>query len=316
MSFALNRRPAALIAVLVLAVIVAGFLLPWQRLGVEIVAVQRVLHDELVAALRAVKAHEAAALWGLIGVSLAYGVFHAAGPGHGKAVIATYVATSGQRLRQGLMLSVLSALAQGVTAIAVTGVAVWLLEQSLRQAQATALAVETVSFGLIGLVGVVLALAGAMALRRHPHAHHHRHDHHDHDCGHHCGHAHGPTAADLAGRQGWRRSAGVILAIGLRPCSGAILVLLFAHAMDMPLAGIAAVVAMSVGTAATVAALACLAVHARRWALASLARAQGGQGHLHHWIEGARLTGGLLIALIGFSLLWRALDGGLAPPPF
>ena len=68
--------------------------------------------------------------------------------------------------------------------------------------------------------------------------------------------------AQLERAGNWRTSLGVVFSIGLRPCSGAILVLVFARAVDLPLAGVAAVAAMSMGTAATVVMLATAAVYA------------------------------------------------------
>ena len=97
--------------------------------------------------------------------------------------------------------------------------------------------------------------------------HHHGHDHNDHGPGHvhdeHCGHSHGPTPDQLAGPGGWRRGLGAIVAVGLRPCSGAILVLVFALAQGLFWAGVLATFVMGLGTAITVATIAVLAVSAR-----------------------------------------------------
>jgi ABC-type nickel/cobalt efflux system permease component RcnA len=322
MSLALRRRPVGLVLLLALVAVAVALavLAPWPRIGGEIAALQRLLHGELVAALRAVKAHEAAALWTLIGVSFGYGIFHAAGPGHGKAVIATYLASNEQRLRQGLILAAAASAVQGVTAIAITGVVVWLLQQTLHQAQETAMTVEKMSFALIGLLGLMLAYGGAARLWRrssgpgHHHGHGHDHDEaHCHEPG--CGHAHGPGPQDLAAPPSWRRSLAVIVSVGVRPCSGAILVLLFAHALDLPWAGIAAVAAMTLGTAITVAALASLAVYARRWSLALVASRSGTGATLGQVADGIRLAGGVLVALLGFSLLLDAFTT-LQQPPF
>lgn len=322
MSLALRRRPVGLVLLLALVAVTVALavLAPWPRIGGEIAALQRLLHGELVAALRAVKAHEAAALWTLIGVSFGYGIFHAAGPGHGKAVIAAYLASNEQRLRQGLILSAAASAVQGLTAIAITGVVVWLLQQTLHQAQETAMTVEKVSFALIGLLGLVLAYGGTTRLWRRAsgqgHDHGHGHDHDEapcHEPG--CGHAHGPGPQDLGAPPSWRRSLAVIVSVGIRPCSGAILVLLFGHALDLPWAGIAAVAAMTLGTAITVAALACLAVYARRWSLALVASRSGTGATLGQVADGIRLAGGVLVALLGFSLLLDAFTT-LQQPPF
>src|SRR5260370_31397895 len=89
----------------------------------------------------------------------------------------------------------------------------------------------------------------------------------------HCGHSHSPVPSELAGPGGWRRGFGTIFAVGLRPCSGAILVLVFALAQGMFWAGIAATFVMGLGTAITVATIAVLAVSAK-----DLARPLSGAG--------------------------------------
>src|SRR5262249_38391744 len=102
----------------------------------------------------------------------------------------------------------------------------------------------------------------------HDHDHHHHHDHADHGHAHHhdeaCDHDHGPDPASLAGPGGWCRGLSAIFAVGLRPCSGAIIVLVFALAQGLFWAGAAATFVMGIGTAITVAAIATLAVGARR----------------------------------------------------
>src|SRR3546814_6917941 len=57
----------------------------------------------------------------------------------------------------------------------------------------------------------------------HPHEHEHVHAHRHADCG--CGHAHAPAADLVAGPLEWRKAVSAILAMGLRPCSGALIVL-------------------------------------------------------------------------------------------
>src|SRR5690606_24243066 len=104
--------------------------------------------------------------WPLIGLSLLYGIFHAAGPGHGKAVIAAYLGTSRTRLRRGIVLSVLSALAQGLAAILLVEVAAGLLGYSLRRTHGAGAQLENASFALVALLGAVLALKSAIMLYR------------------------------------------------------------------------------------------------------------------------------------------------------
>ncbi len=116
----------------------------------------------------------------------------------------------------------------------------------------------------------------------------------------HCGHSHGPAPAGLGGPGGWRRGLGAIFAVGIRPCSGAILVLVFALAQGMFWAGIAATFVMGLGTAITVAAIAVVAVSAKglaqRW---SSARAGGGVLIM----RGLEFSAAGLVLLFGLGLL-------------
>ena len=250
---------------------------------------------------------DGSAVWTLLGVSFLYGVFHAAGPGHGKAVISSYIVANNETWRRGVALSFASALVQAFVAIAVVGVAAAALGLTAKAMGDAVRWIEIASYALIALIGARLFLskgrlllaalaerAPAPAFAGHPHAHdhdpdhdhahgqahhvhqhhahhhdahdhhaHHAHHHHDHACGADCGHAHGPDPALLGGEGGWRRGLAAIFAVGLRPCSGAILVLVFALAQGLFWVGVAATLLMGIGTAITVAAIATLAVSAR-----------------------------------------------------
>jgi len=150
----------------------------------------------------------------------------------------------------------------------------------------------------------------------HGHSHHHHghghrdhgHDHHDHDDGHvhdeHCGHSHGPTPDQLAGPGGWQRGLGAIFAVGLRPCSGAILVLVFALAQGLFWAGIAATFVMGLGTAITVATIAVVAVSAKGLARRLSAGSEGGGALIMRGIEFGAAG---LVLLFGFGLLFGYL---------
>jgi len=102
----------------------------------------------------------------------------------------------------------------------------------------------------------------------------------------------------LAGAGGWRRGLAAILTVGIRPCSGAILVLVFALAQGLFWAGIAATFVMGLGTAITVAAIAVVAVFAKDVARRlSEGRDQGG---------GALIMRGIEFGAAGLVLLFGA----------
>jgi len=150
----------------------------------------------------------------------------------------------------------------------------------------------------------VPAIVGA-AHHHHGHGHDHGH-HHDHHAQHHvhdehCGHSHGPVPSELAGPGGWRRGFGTIFAVGLRPCSGAILVLVFALAQGMFWAGITATLVMGLGTAITVATIAVLAVSAKDLARRLSGASEGGGALI---MRGLEFGAAGLVLLFGVGLLF------------
>jgi ABC-type nickel/cobalt efflux system permease component RcnA len=74
-------------------------------------------------------------------------------------------------------------------------------------------------------------------------------------------------ARQFTGPFSWRRALAVVFSVGIRPCTGAVLVLVFALTQGLFWAGVAATFAMALGTAITVAVLATLALGSRELAL-------------------------------------------------
>jgi len=320
----------------------AAGILPESGLTAWIFAKQAAFYRSLSGFIRASK-DDGTAMWSLFGISFLYGVFHAVGPGHGKAVISSYLVANEETWRRGVVLSFVSAAIQSAVAIVVVAIAAVLLGATAKAIGLTVHVVEIVSYVLVILVGLRLLFVkgrgflmacreltsktapaaatassfeqgeashghepgpGATAMSSEqshddehahhvhdPHCHHHHgHEHHDHgphchnhdDHDHHAsawGHAHGPEPAELAGAGGWRRGLSAVIAVGLRPCSGAIIVLIFALAQDLFWTGVGATLLMGLGTAITVAAIATVAVGARNVAR-RIATARSGVGML------------------------------------
>jgi ABC-type nickel/cobalt efflux system permease component RcnA len=274
-------------------------------------------------AIRTAKS-DGSAVWTLLAISFAYGIFHAAGPGHGKAVISSYLVANQETARRGIVLSFASALMQSLVAVVIVAVCAWLLNATAKTMCGAEKAVEIASYALIVAFGARLvwikgggfiralqarqpAPALAMASHHHDHGHdHHHHDDHDHDHVHdeHHGHSHGPTPAELAGPGGWRRGFGAIFAVGLRPCSGAILVLVFTLAQGLFWAGIVATFVMGLGTAITVATIAVIAVSAKDLARRVSGASEGG-GAL--FMRGVEFAAAGLVLLFGAGLLFGYL---------
>jgi len=241
-----------------------------NSLFAQISAWQSHFYRQLTGAVRAWQADGTAA-WGLLGLSFAYGIFHALGPGHGKAVIASYVLANRQTARNGALLALLAALLQALVAITLVAIMAWLLNATAPQMNRATRWLETASYVLITLLGVWLVWTKALRpwlsrRRSHHHGHDmpeigHAHSGHDHDdCG--CGHVHVPSPEQVSGSLDWRKAGSAIFAMGLRPCSGALIVLVFALSQNFFAAGVAAALAMGLGTGLTVAALAVFAVMA------------------------------------------------------
>jgi nickel/cobalt exporter len=306
-----------------------------------IFAKQAEFYRQFSSLIRAAKADGSAA-WSLLGLSFLYGVFHAAGPGHGKAVISSYIVANDETWMRGVVLSFASALLQALVAVMVVGIAAALLSATATTMGRAVNVIEIVSYSLIILIGVRLlwvkgrafvsllqtlhrprAVGAAVTPHDHDHGHHdhahehvhhdHAHEHHHHDEGHAhhhhhhgeeeasaWGHAHAPEPEELAGPGGWKRGLSAILAVGLRPCSGAILVLVFALAQGLFWAGVASTFVMAVGTAITVATIASIAVAARAWAQ-RLADTRSGYGMLA--MRGIEVGAAVVIIAFGALLL-------------
>jgi nickel/cobalt transporter (NicO) family protein len=253
----------------------------------------------------------------LVGLSFAYGVFHAAGPGHGKAVISSYMLANEVELKRGVLLSFLSSILQGIVAILLVGAAFLFLRGTTVSMTDATRALEIGSYALITLFGAWLlfrklrpaerraSALGAQAVEVHDHHHAHGHHHHAGEVCSTCGHAHAPDPSLLKGeRFALREAWSAIVAVGLRPCSGALIVLSFALLNGLYLGGLLAVFAMSIGTAITVSTLATLAVTAKGAAVRF-----AGDGSAGYRIGTAiEIAGAALVMLLGALLLGASLQ--------
>jgi ABC-type nickel/cobalt efflux system permease component RcnA len=251
---------------------------------------QQSLQRHLATGVKSLKGEHAMAGAAMLALlSFVYGVVHAVGPGHGKMVISSYVVANEETVRRGVTISFIAAALQALTAVALVGVLAFALDASGLQINAWSNQLETVSYALIAAVGAWLlvtqlirlyrrsrdqseAKAGQHHYQAHDHHHHHHHHthghahhHHDHADGEACTHI--VDARELAGPFDWRKIVAVVFSVGIRPCTGAILVLIFALTQGVFWAGVAAAFAMALGTAITVAALATLALGSRELAL-------------------------------------------------
>ncbi|GLK80449.1 nickel/cobalt transporter [Methylopila turkensis] len=276
----------------------AGGLFAW------IAAWQASFYRALSAAIRAAKT-DPSAFATLAGLSFAYGVFHAAGPGHGKAVISSYLVATGEGLRRGVALSTLAALAQAVTAIAVVGLLAAVIGATSVAIGAATWWLEAASYAAILALGLALTWRKGRGLARALEGR----SSHVHGAA--CAHDHGVDPQLVEGRVDWRRAGAAVLAIGLRPCTGALVVLAFAAAQGIAWAGVAATFAMAAGTALTVAVIAAFAVGAKAAALRLASASPGAAGVV---VAALETVAALVILAFGALMLGGLLAGGAGSP--
>lgn len=356
---------------------------PLGRAWLWILQTQQRLNRDLVAAVRGMKTDPVGAALVLAWLSFGYGVLHAAGPGHGKAVISAYVLANERTVKRGILLSFLAAFFQALSALVIVGIlSVALKATSLTMKSAEAW-IETLSWALVAAVGAwllygqlrpIFARRAANADDAHVHAaapahthvataashaheakahhahahdgccghahghshdsghdhahgsgHHHGHDHahskaathapvtapapvaadhvHSEECG--CGHAHMPSPKDLQGPWSWKKALAIAVSVGIRPCTGAILVLLFAISQGLVWAGVMATFAMALGTAITVSALAALAVGSRE--LATKLAGGASSGWASTVATSAGIVGSSLVLFMGVAFFLASL---------
>lgn len=281
---------------------------------------QRGVNQQLSALLQQVAEHPAQAGLSLLAFSALYGVLHALGPGHGKVVIATWLATHPSRLKTGLWLTLSASLLQGAMAIALVTVVLTLLQLPARQLHLSGFWLEKGSYLLVGALGLLLCWRALVTLKTllrpaprftrfttaaQPHQH-------DERCG--CGHQHVPDDARLAHSGSVQARVAIVLSMGLRPCSGALMVLLFSKVIGVYGWGMAATMAMALGTSLTISALALL-VHSFRAAAVRLSQQRAPA--LWQRVGGATLAlSGGVILLIAAVVMWLSAlppGGGLRP---
>ncbi|MBR7889398.1 nickel/cobalt transporter [Marinomonas sp. A79] len=286
-----------------------------------VIAQQATFHRELVTLVRSIsKGGSPALLWGLISTSFFYGVFHAAGPGHGKAVISAYMLASKAPLRRGISLAFLCAGVQAVMAVVIIVVLSQVFSLA-GKAMKISQFFEVASFAAVGLIGVwmLVRLSRGKSSCGHDHSQDHVHDHasHSHIKHGHAEHAHSEQAhtgsccdhahhneqtqeANAARRGLWA----MVAAVGIRPCTGAILVLLFSLSANIFVWGLVATFAMALGTAITVAALAAVSVFVRDTGFAMSNEHQVWRQRV------TRLFGfvaALALVIISVSMIWSYL---------
>jgi nickel/cobalt transporter (NicO) family protein len=270
---------------------------------------QRAAQERLAGAIRALRAGEAGALLAFWGLCLGYGVLHASGPGHGKLVIGGYGLARRVPVARLAGLALAASLSQALVAIALVYALLAVLGLTRVAVEGVAERwITPVGHAMIAGLGLWLVWRGVRGLdRQDAYAHHHADDHpaaHDphHVHGPECTHSHGPTLAEVEALGGWRDAVALVAGIALRPCSGALFVLIITFQLGIALAGVVGALVMGLGTALVTVAAALLAVWAREGALSGL-----GLGRFARALPVIELVVGAIIVFAATGLLIGSL---------
>jgi nickel/cobalt exporter len=262
----------------------------WRDFRHGLFAIQRDVNRALNKRLVAIKRGEdKGALWAGILFAFLYGVFHALGPGHGKSVVIGYFLGRAARPSRGIAMAAWIAVSHVVGAIVIVGLAHLILSRALVSPTNEYFWLRVLSYAAILGIGLLMLRDWWRGGQGH---------HHGHDPGHHHGHDRACSTGDMTWAEKGRplEQRALALAAGFVPCSGAILILLFALANSLILAGIAMAAAIALGMGMTLAALGVLSIFLRRQV--SLRLPEGGA-----WTRGLALLGPLFVILVGASLL-------------
>lgn len=315
------------LALFLLLAVIAGQMMAhyWPRILMESIVLQKQLHQQMAGLLQQVKSDPHSVGLALVGFSLIYGVLHAVGPGHGKIVITTYLATHPSRLKSSLKLTLLASLVQGGVAIALVTVMLQIFKLSSRQLHQSSFWLERGSFIIVMLLGALLCWRAlkrgyrvwqqhqnstAFTIQRISPLPDHQHSAH---CG--CGHQHMPSDEQLQAGADWRTQMTVVLAMGLRPCSGAILVLLFSKVIGVFGWGILSALAMAVGTSLTISLIGVLVHYSRSLAVRLSAQRTPALWRSLSWSLLA-FVGGVVLIAAGYLLYSSGsteMIGGIRP---
>ncbi len=275
---------------------------PMAAIGRALLTFQRESNRLIAKHMKAIRDGETAGplLIGLV-LAFAYGVVHALGPGHGKVVVASYFLGRDAQIGRGLMMGLQIAVFHVLSAIVVVALADLVLRQAFGSAPAEVAGVRLTSYGLIALIGATMmfqAIRRSRLRRAGVEV--------GHDC---CGHSHGNADHDHGdhahgGRRRRAQEGALSLGVGIVPCTGAVLILLYALANDILLPGLLLVVAIAAGMAITMGALGMLSILARN-AVAARLEAAGSAGNRAFAVV-SDYGGAVLITLIGMALFWSA----------
>ncbi|MEM8976466.1 MAG: hypothetical protein AAGD43_30760 [Pseudomonadota bacterium] len=301
MRMTLTNTIIVLIMVLLVLALVPAVTGIWQDVANWALAKQRVLQNNMALAIQAVRDGAPVAWLALMAAAGTYGFVHAIGPGHGKFLIGGVglgVQVSAIRLTS---VAITSSIVQAIWAIILVYGGFMIFENVAASITGWSEAyLAPASHAAIAIVGFVIAWRGlrafwALRSTAPDSATDHNQDHAPCGCG-----GHGPSPSDAARLSSLRDTVVLVLSIAVRPCTGALFLLVIAWQMDIAAAGTAAVIVMGLGTAAMTGLVAVSSVAARTATYTS----SGRLGVMTLAVPSLQLISGLVVVWFATSLLW------------
>ncbi len=299
MRYFLTLAAMAVIAAMAWFWVIGGF----DQLGQWAATQQRGFQNTIAGALRSARAGEVGAVTALLSACFAYGVVHAAGPGHGKVLIGGYGFARKVPMLRLSMIALAASLAQAVTAIVMVYAGVLLLNLGRAAlVDVTEAVMAPISYGAIALIGAWLLWRGLRKLIVRKQVHDHAHQGDDAVCST-CGHAHGPSLDQVEKVGTLREALVLIVGIAVRPCTGALFVLIITWNMGLMGVGISGAFAMALGTALITILVGLTAGSLRGGLLAGLASST----QMARGIAVVEVLAGGVVVFIASGLLLRAI---------
>jgi len=229
-------------------------------LATAMAPVQQSLNESLAAITRSLQGSRS--LGGLLFVvliSLAYGMFHAAGPGHGKTIVSSYFLANNAKIRHSVAIGYLIAAVHSLAALSIVLVLYYLIRGIFSaNIEVANHWIQLVTFAVIAVLGAFMLVGRIRGRHHHLHLHAHEPDEER-------GSAPGITMKSLVG---------IAVPAGVIPCPGAVAVTLFALSLNMLAVSVLSVVSISVGMGITISVTGAIVILAKQGAL----RAAAGHG--------------------------------------
>ena len=217
----------------------------------------------------------------LVIIAFSYGILHAAGPGHGKAVAASYIISQQGRIADSLLFGNMIALFHGFSGMLLVLLIHFVLHSAVSRTLVDVSRItQIISYSLILLLGAALLTKSVYSWCRR-------------------------TVIDRRdpNRYTWRRKAGRLataFAVGMVPCPGVVLVMLFSLSINMIGLGFILALSMTLGMSVTISVVVIIGTVGKKMALGALNRRRNIAGVVGQMIE---TVAALMIMVLGALFL-------------